>query len=63
MRKNNHELSVEIIPGVDEPPYCEVDLPPVVPEVRLDLYRIYREMGGDPFEPNESLFRAKRLSS
>jgi hypothetical protein len=50
----------EDLAATDEAPFFEVDLPPVTMEDRLDLYEIYREMGGDAFEPNESQFKASR---
>jgi hypothetical protein len=49
--------------GVDEAPFFEVDLPPVTMKDKLDLYEIYREMGGDAFEPNESQLQANRMGS
>lgn len=42
----------------EEPAFFEVDLPPVPIEEKLDLYEIYREMGGEAHEPNESQLRA-----
>jgi hypothetical protein len=48
--------------AIDEAPFIEVDLPPVSIEDRLDLYEIYREMGGAAFEPNESQFKANRAA-
>jgi hypothetical protein len=46
-----------------EEPFAMIERVAPTDEERLDLYRIYREMGGAPYEPNESQFQARHAAN
>lgn len=41
----------------DDEPFFTVTMPEATAEQRLAIYMVYREMGGRPYEPTESLYR------
>jgi hypothetical protein len=41
----------------DDEPFFTITMPEATTEQRLAIYMVYREMGGRPYEPTESLYR------
>jgi hypothetical protein len=50
------------VEGSDEEPFSLVYVREPTLEERLAHYALYRRMGGEPYEPNESLFQGQHLN-
>jgi hypothetical protein len=50
------------VDALDDEPTFEVQLSELTTVEKLGLYAIYREGGGDPYEPEESQLKARQAS-